>query len=1282
MANNENNTRTGTPVYPIPSSPPMLRTLQWNCRAIRPGLDYLIEHLAQNPVEVVALQSLTTTKIDLPALPGFHYPPYTTRDRDAGVRVATYVALGLHTSRKNLPVQLPPGVHAVASAITTSEGQTIDILNCYSPCPTPHFTWLADIPQGWIVLGDFNRRDASWEDGFPTTSEVIGRQLQEADMVLLNDGNPTRLPTRPGDRPSALDLTFVSSNLAAATDWRVLGDPMSSDHLPILITVHLTPVFYRPARPPAFNLDKADWEAYQQHLNSVPELDFSQSVDQLNEDVTAQILQAAKMAIPFWKPGRYPGNPWWNQACKTAVAAKRVACRRYLRLKRQRMVTVDDAQAAFKAMQAAKVACNRTVAAAKRSYWEEAAHKHQHDLPTLWNQVKILKGRYNPPEQDFIDSNGQKLATPLDKANTFLQHFGNASTTACLPQEEQQARRAQESTMDLSPPDGQSCMFSPAELSRALLCLRSTKKAPGKDLIIAPLLKRLPPTFKTTLLKLFNKCWEEGVVPQAWKDAVVVPIPKAGKSRTTASGYRPISLTSHVGKLYERLVQGRLIHYVEEHGLLPKSQAGFRRGRCTTDHLVKLGEHMRRAHARRRAMLSCFFDISKAFDTMWHAKLLHRLKTAGIPPNIYRFLQAFLDGRTIAVRWNGVVSNRRSIDTGVPQGSVISPLLFTLMLADVGKRLRKDTQITVYADDIAIWRTTRMRRLRKNGTLQKAEHRRFQDEVDKVVSFLQQSGFLLAPDKTVFLPFMRAGARVIPQGYSIKVNGIQVEASTSARYLGVTFQSNGCWNDHIKNAVNSGRKALNIIRAVRRQSWGQNRTSLVHLSLSLVRPRLLYGSQAFHSLPSTHLQKLAAVECTALRLALGLPQSTPQRKVYNEAGVLPLWHRIKRDAGRYLITAARYPNSTDEELDPTWNRAPKDCKYHGIVTEVSDLYHQAGVRTEDRTLPPTQPSVPPPPWARAPPDVRTHLGDLQKSDDPNYLAGLAKQLLAEQYNQVWPIYTDGSVLDDGSTGVGVFFGATGETISAKISNSTILTAELFAILLALRVVSAADQPPPTITIFTDSRSALHVLQAEYSLSRPELLATIQDLITKIEDSGSRVQFQWIPSHVGIRGNELADRAARTGAGTQGAPDITLRPAISDILNKLSKAAWDLWDREYQAFAITNNWSVTRCQRNSIETHFATQPAVIGNLISRIRVNHWRSRFMPAKCVCSSNITLQHCLLECQAMSAHFRPLREQICGSGDRLRRLQKTNEDGKGNWDLLKLAAVLVHTSPVGPYI
>ena len=538
-------------------------------------------------------------------------------------------------------------------------------------------------------------------------------------------------------------------------------------------------------------------------------------------------------------------------------------------------------------MKAANTACKKVVAEAKLQYREAQAKDKPGDLMTMWQSLKILRRAYNPPDHDLTAADGRLLQSLEEKAQGFLQHFASASTTAELPMAKQQLRREREEAMDLSPPSGQDEPLTHFELTRALRGIRSTKSSPGGDRITYPLLKKLPNPYLKMLLALFSKCWREGTVPQAWKDAIVVPVPKANKPRRVVSSYRPVSLTSHLGKLYERIMLERLQLFIQQKNLLPRYQAGFRKGRSVTDHTVKLGEHMRKALARKRVMLSCFFDIARAFDTVWHGKLLYQLKQAGISPSRYRFINSFLTGRTMAVRWKNTISPKRTIDTGVPQGSVIAPMLFTLMLQDVGKGLQKDTTLTAYADDLAIWRTTTVRRPNKNGPWQKSALKIFQNEVNTIVRSLRDSGFMLSAQKTVFMPVMPKGVSS-PDNLQIDVQGTPVKGSHSVRYLGVTFQCIGHWTKQVDRAIANARKALNLLRAVRRESWGQERKTLVHLTLSLVRSRLLFGSQALFSLPPSHMQRLAAVECTALRLALGLPRGVPQRRVYNEAGVLPL----------------------------------------------------------------------------------------------------------------------------------------------------------------------------------------------------------------------------------------------------------------------------------------------------------------------------------------------------------------------------------------------------------
>ena len=167
------------------------------------------------------------------------------------------------------------------------------------------------------------------------------------------------------------------------------------------------------------------------------------------------------------------------------------------------------------------------------------------------------------------------------------------------------------------------------------------------------------------------------------------------------------------------------------------------------------------------------------------------------------------------------------------------------------------------------------------------------------------------------------------------------------------------------------------------------------------------------------MQRLAAVECTALRLALGLPRGVPQRRVHSEAAVLPLWHCIRKDACKYPFNSACVPNSTEEELEPAFNPAPITNQHHGIVTASQELCQEAGVCVQDRHRTVKQHGVLKQPFKREPPEVRDHLPGLSKDDSPHLLASQVRELLAGIYKHDYHIYTDGSVLEDGSTGAGV-----------------------------------------------------------------------------------------------------------------------------------------------------------------------------------------------------------------------------------------------------------------------
>jgi hypothetical protein len=231
----------------------------------------------------------------------------------------------------------------------------------------------------------------------------------------------------------------------------------------------------------------------------------------------------------------------------------------------------------------------------------------------------------------------------------------------------------------MGPVSRESLDFSLGELKAALRCTKS-KGAAGPDGIAPQFLRHLGEGALDFVLGIFNESWVKGYCPQGWRDAVIVPVPKPGKPAGEIPSYRPIALTSCLGKLMERLVANRLKHIAESAGLWSENQAGFRAQRCTEDQILKLSQSIFdgfQCRKPKRTVLA-LLDFSKAYDTVWQADLLASMLKKGVPARFVQWVKAFLTNRQAKVRLGGAFSKNRLFREGVPQGSVWLPFCSSL----------------------------------------------------------------------------------------------------------------------------------------------------------------------------------------------------------------------------------------------------------------------------------------------------------------------------------------------------------------------------------------------------------------------------------------------------------------------------------------------------------------------------------------------------------------------------------------------------------------------------
>ena len=555
------------------------------------------------------------------------------------------------------------------------------------------------------------------------------------------------------------------------------------------------------------------------------------------------------------------------------------------------------------------------------------------------------------------------------------------------------------------------------------------------------------------------------------------------------------------------MIKNRLEYHCESKKVFPVCQAGFRRGRGVTDHLVQLGEHVGGAIGRREVLLTCFFDISCAYDQVWHAKLLQKLNKIGISGNMYNYISSFLSDKSMQVRWKGATSTTKGVSMGVPQGSVIAPLLFNIMVHDVDTAVKGKVVLTMYADDLAIWTDTHIRRLHTNSSWEKQSMKLFQEAVDGVVHFMQVNGFALSSQKTVFVPFHTNTSQNTE--VHIRVNGQSIFASKEVKIPGCTLHSLGAYEP-------AGRAerlpSPQLDQGAICSALGEHPKILVNVVRALVRSRLSYGLEAIPHLSKTGLARLTAIEVRGLRLALGL---------------LPFRRHIQLVCSKYVFRCQTVDNSTVDEITATFRNPSRLQSYSSICDLVCDMVRSAGL---DGVEVATRPMHPYPPWLLERAHVEVDMEGLMKDQNPLVLAVTARLCLEEKYQHHLKIFTDGSVMEDGAAGAAFVIPEFNNlTHSYSLPAVSVFTAELLAISMALQHISAIPVTPIAIVICSDSKAALTAIKSDSQNAREDLVREIATTTHHLITRGTEVRFQWVPAHFCLSGNEKADRAAKRGA---------------------------------------------------------------------------------------------------------------------------------------------------------
>jgi Reverse transcriptase (RNA-dependent DNA polymerase)/Endonuclease-reverse transcriptase len=693
-------------------------------------------------------------------------------------------------------------------------------------------SFIDTIGERTILIGDFNVPDIDWQEG-AAGSAATRRILEKCDDKFLEQ--MVTFPTH--NKGNILDLVLTNVpeevlNVEAA------GNLGTSDHTMLLVSIAGENEIQQDTDE-VLNWWKADWQSMRD------ELSHPATWDELNQASPEEgwrifrdkVEKTIDKHVPKKKRNVGSRPVWMSQHLLREIRRKR------------RMWRSQGGQMTSEYREAAKKV-KKMIRTAKKKMEDKLAFENNGNSKPFFSYLKSrLKNRVPVGPLKTID--GELVADKERMAHLLNSYFSSVFTDEDV------------NNVPNAPPTTDAVLEN-VELTETKIKDKIMKQkasaAPGPDGIGAMVLQQLKDQVAPALLKIYRKTLDTGEVPADWRRANVTPIYKKG-SKAEPGNYRPVSLTSISCKVFETILRDDLVEHLVSNGQLESSQHGFVPGRSCTTNLIEFLDKVTEAVDGGHGVDIVFLDFAKAFDMVPRQRLIAKLKARGVRGKVLQWIDAWLTGREQRVVINGKKSGWEKVRSGVPQGSVLGPILFLIFISDLDSRASPGTLLAKFADDTKLAQEIRTDQDREE----------LQRSLNGVQEWAELWGmkFNVAKCKV-----MQVGRRNEPHTYSL--NGIQLEYTEEERDIGVLVSKT---LKPSAQCCKAARTATTVLGQITRSFKCRDKKTFVALYKRYVRPHLEFSVQAWSPWLQKDVDVLEKVQERAIRQVNGLRGETYEQKL-------------------------------------------------------------------------------------------------------------------------------------------------------------------------------------------------------------------------------------------------------------------------------------------------------------------------------------------------------------------------------------------------------------------